>query len=271
VYPVPTRLRTRSANVTIPFTAVAWVVPLSVAPPGLAASAMVTWLPAPTTVVSSSSWRATLTAGLSGWPATDGPGCWPKASCVAGRVATETRAVPDFPSVLAVMVTGPPWETPSTTPVVVTDAISGALDCHEKGRPARGRYEASSAIAVKGSVCPTSSPVWPGVTTTWSTGTGRTVTCASPVTPSTVAWIRTGPPRATPLTRPEEETDAIEGLLEDHTTVRPGTATPPEVFGVASSWRVEPSRTSELAGVTSTLATSSTSATPVSDVVHPIE
>src|ERR1043166_406658 len=105
----------------------------------------------------------------------------------------------------------------------------------------------------------------------WSTGTGRTVTCASPVTPSTVAWIRTGPPSATPLTRPDEETEAIEGLLEDQMTVRPGTVTPPEVFAVASSWRLEPRRTSDVAGVTSTLATSSTSATPLSDVLHPIE
>src|ERR1041385_2219681 len=67
------------------------------------------------------------------------------------------------------MVTGPPWDTPTTTPVVVTDAISGALDCQEKVRPSRGRPEASSAIAFRDSVWPTRMPVWLGGLTPWPT------------------------------------------------------------------------------------------------------
>src|SRR5688572_10375077 len=248
----------------MPLVALTVVVPPSVAPPGLPASEMVTGFAAPITVVSRSSWRRTRIGGLSGAPATAGPGCSAKASRVAGRVATETRAEPDLPSELAVMVTGPPWASPITIPVVVTAAMAGSLDCQSKLRPVSGFPPASNAWGVSWTPAATSTPELAGVTVTRSTGTERTVTSASPTTPSTVARIRTGPPSATPLTMPVLETVAISGSLLLQAMARPGTVIPLAVRGVAANWRLRPRITWVIPGSTSTLETTSTPATPPS-------
>src|SRR5688500_13331794 len=122
----------------MPLVALTVVVPPSVAPTGFPASEMVTGLAAPITVVSRSSWSRIRIGGVSGAPATAGPGCAANASRVAGRVATETRAEPDLPSAVAVMVAGPPWAHPITTPVVLTAAMAGALEAPAKLRPGDG-------------------------------------------------------------------------------------------------------------------------------------
>src|SRR5687768_11936111 len=93
-------------------------------------------------------------------------------------------------------------------------------------------------------------------------GKGWTVIWASPLTPSTVAVIRTGPPRALAVIIPSWATDTAAALLEDQATARPGTTRPLAVFAVAVSWAVPPSTRLPLLGVTSTDATSRTSATP---------
>jgi hypothetical protein len=55
-----------------------------------------------------------------------------------------------------------------------------------------------------------------GATLTAATGTGVTVTLAVPLTPAAMAVIVTGPPGATPDTRPVLETLATEGFADVH-------------------------------------------------------
>src|SRR5688572_1655377 len=93
-------------------------------------------------------------------------------------------------------------------------------------------------------------------------GKGWTVISASPLTPSTVAVIRTGPPRALAVITPDGVTETAAALLEDQATVRPGTTRPLAVLGVAVSWAVPPRTREPLEGETSTVATRSTSAMP---------
>src|SRR5687767_15648136 len=93
-------------------------------------------------------------------------------------------------------------------------------------------------------------------------GKGWTVISASPLTPSTVAVIRTGPPRALAVITPDGVTETATALLEDQATVRPGTTRPLAVLGVAVSWAVPPRTREPLEGETSTVATRSTSAMP---------
>src|SRR5688572_26149325 len=93
-------------------------------------------------------------------------------------------------------------------------------------------------------------------------GKGWTVIWASPLTPSTVAVIRTGPPRALAVITPDGLTETAAALLEDQATARPGTTRPLAVLGVAVSWVVPPRTREPLEGVTSTVATRSTSAMP---------
>src|SRR5687768_5677332 len=93
-------------------------------------------------------------------------------------------------------------------------------------------------------------------------GKGWTVICASPLTPSTVAVIRTGPPSALAVIVPSWATETAAELLEDQATARPGTISPLAVLGVAVSWAVPPRTRLPVLGVTSTDATSRTSATP---------
>src|SRR5687768_6204189 len=248
----------------MPLVALIVVFPPSCAPPGFPASEMVTGLAAPITVASRSSWSRIRIGGVSGAPATAGPGCSANASRVAGRVATETRAEPDLPSAVAVMVTGPPWANPITMPVVVTAAMAGSLEAQSKLRPGSGFPSASNAWGVSWTPAATSTPELAGVTVTRSTGTERTVTSASPTTPSTVARIRTGPPSATPLTMPVLDTVAIRGSLLLQLMPRPGTVIPLAVRGVAANWRLRPWITWVIPGSTSTRETTSTPATPPS-------
>ena len=65
----------------------------------------------------------------------------------------------------------------------------------------------------------------------------------------------TAVPWATPVTEPEDETDATEELLLDHVIVRPVSALPSASRGVALSCSTSPSRMSALDGVSCTEAT----------------
>src|SRR5690349_10723385 len=83
MYPVAVLLRLRSPNVATPPTAVTSVVPLSVAPPGLLASAMLTDPVKPDARFPSASSARIFTAGEIWCPATAVLGSVPNTSCVA--------------------------------------------------------------------------------------------------------------------------------------------------------------------------------------------
>jgi len=118
-----------------------------------------------------------------------------------GIAATVTADVPDFPSLVAVIVTEP-TATPVTTPVADTVASAVLLDAHVTVRPVSTAPFASFTVAVKFVVWPTMTDVAAGETVTLPTGAGATVTEAVPVFPSLVAVIVVRP-RPVPVTTPE--------------------------------------------------------------------
>src|SRR2546430_15870412 len=83
VWPAPTRVTLRSANVATPFCAATAFVPDSVSPPGLDASAIVTVPLKLVNVLPSASWATTRTAGLVAAPAPAGRGCPADGGCAA--------------------------------------------------------------------------------------------------------------------------------------------------------------------------------------------
>src|SRR5581483_6543347 len=82
-----------------------------------------------------------------------------------------------------------------------------------------------------------------------------TLAVAVPVLPSLEAVIVTGPPTATPVTRPCEDTLTIAVLLDDHVTVRPVSVLPAASLRMADSCAVPFSATDSVAGDTVTVAT----------------
>src|SRR2546429_3697909 len=115
-------------------------------------------------------------------------------NCDVPGGVTVTAAVPLWPSLVAVIVTGPPAATPLTSPLPFTLAIALLLDCQVTTRPVNGLPFASLGVAVSCTVLPTATPAVAGVTVTDATGTGVTVMAAVPFWPSLVAVIVTGPP-----------------------------------------------------------------------------
>jgi hypothetical protein len=91
-----------------------------------------------------------------------------------GGAFTVTAADPDFPPVLAVIVTLP-VDTPVTTPVLDTVARPALLVVHVMTRPASGLPLASSGVALRVTFCPTTTVAVLGDTTTLATGTAVTV------------------------------------------------------------------------------------------------
>src|SRR2546426_637089 len=118
------------------------------------------------------------------------------------------------------MVTGPPAATPVTTPLPFTDARAGMLLAHVTVRPVSTLPLASLVVAINFTVCPTCTVAVAGDTVTEATGTGLTVMAAVPLWPSLVAVMMTGPPTATPVTRPLPFTVARAGELLAHATGR---------------------------------------------------
>src|SRR5437870_6922135 len=110
-------------------------------------------------------------------------------NCAPLAAATVTAAVPLWPSLVAVIVTGPPALTPVTSPLALTLAVVLSLDCQVITRPDNGLPFASLGVAVSCTVPPVATLVVAGVTVTDATGTGVTVMAAVPVLPSLVAVI----------------------------------------------------------------------------------
>src|SRR5690349_22764983 len=92
-----------------------------------------------------------------------------------GASVTLTVAVPLWPSLVAVIVTGPPAPTPVTRPLEFTLAMVLSLDCHVMTRPVSGLPFASLGVAVSCTVCPTFRLAVAGVTVTDATGTVGTI------------------------------------------------------------------------------------------------
>src|SRR5258707_8577062 len=149
-------------------------------------------------------------AGVAGLTATDATG-----------TVTVMAAVPFFPSLVAVIVTGPPPALPVTRPFASTEARLASLDCQVIVRPVSVLPFASFVVAASCTVAPTPMLAAAGLTTTDATGIGVTVTAAAPLLPSLVAVIVTGPPTAGPVPRPLASPLAVVASLVSHLTVRP--------------------------------------------------
>src|SRR5438552_43293 len=141
-------------------------------------------------------------------------------NCDVPGGVTVIAAVPLRPSLVAVIVTGPPAATPLTSPLPFTLAIALLLDCQVTTRPVNGLPFASLGVAVSCTVLPTATPAVAGVTVTDATGTGVTVMAAVPLWPSLVAVI-VAEPATLVVTSPLLLTVATVVLFEAHVTVRP--------------------------------------------------
>lgn len=157
-----------------------------------------------------------------------------------GTFATMIVPVPDFPSLVAVIVVVPA-DTPVTTPVVEIVAIAVELELHVTERPVSVLPTASLVMAVNVCVPATITFAESGLTVTVATGTRTTFTEAVPVFPSHVAVI-VAVPSPTPCTTPDGVTVAMDVLLELHVTVRLRTA-PFASFTVATSVVLLPTTT----------------------------
>src|SRR5439155_26235340 len=152
-----------------------------------------------------------------------------------GAPATVMLAVPLCPSLVGVIVTGPPAATPVTSPLPFTLAIALLLDDQLIARPVNGLPLASLGVAVSCTVPVIATFAELGVTVTEATGARETLTVAVPLWPSLVAVIVTGPPAPAPVISPLPFTVAIVLSLDDQTIVRPVNGLPFASFGVAVS------------------------------------
>jgi len=142
-----------------------------------------------------------------------------------GAGVTVTVAVPDFPSLVALMV-AVPGATPLTRPLAETVAMDELLELHETVRSVSvtpfGSFTVALNVVV---VMPATILALDGSTTTLPTATPTTVTDALPPFPSLLAVI-VAEPSATPVTTPVWETVAISGLLDVQLIVRPVSSAP---------------------------------------------
>src|SRR5689334_5747156 len=100
-----------------------------------------------------------------------------------GTGVTVSAAVPDFPSLVAVIVTGP-GATPVTTPVEDTFAMAVLLDVHVTRRSLATFPLTSRTVALNWMFAPTTTD-WPwGCTVTDPTATLVTEIAAVPLLPS---------------------------------------------------------------------------------------
>ena len=88
-----------------------------------------------------------------------------------GTVATVMAAVPLLPSLVAVIVMGPPPALPVTSPLPLTRAIVESLDTHVTVRFVSVLPAASVSVAVSCTVAPTVTFADAGLTLTEATGT----------------------------------------------------------------------------------------------------
>src|SRR2546428_3526490 len=89
-----------------------------------------------------------------------------------GTAFTVTAELPLLPSLVAVMVTGPPAALPVTRPFASTVARLASLVPHVTLRPVSALPAASFGVAVSCSVVPAKTPAGAGLTSTEATGCG---------------------------------------------------------------------------------------------------
>ena len=154
--------------------------------------------------------------------------------------------VPDFASLVAVIVAGPPGPTPVTRPVPSTVATAVLLEVHAIALPVRMLLPTSRVVAESCCVEPTRIVAEPGLTVTVATGTGFTVMrgVVTAGADSLVAVI-VAVPLATAVTVIVAPTALLTEvgaltvrtavLLETQLTVRPTSAVPFPSRGVAVS------------------------------------
>lgn len=170
-----------------------------------------------------------------------------------GNPVTVTAVVPDFPSLVAVIVVLP-CATPVTRPRSETVAIAGLLDDHATTRPVTMFPFTSRTVALIWTLVPITIDGPCGCTATEPTATFETMRSAVPLLPSLVA-VTVALPWVTAVTIPWAETVATAELELDHTTVRPFSAFPAESASVAVSCVVCPTVMESGLGVTDTVDT----------------
>src|SRR5512143_3147833 len=136
-----------------------------------------------------------------------------------GARSTCSVAVPLLPSLVALIVVTPA-APPVAVPLELIVATLVMLELHVIARPVSTFPFASLVTAVNVAVWFWRIVSSGGCTVTVATGTGVTVTDDVPVFVSAFAVMLTGPPIATPVTRPVDETVAMALLLDVHVTVR---------------------------------------------------
>jgi hypothetical protein len=144
-------------------------------------------------------------------------------------------------SLVAVIVAVPgPTAVTVVVPFVelagLTVSTAVLLEVQSTVRPASTLPFESFVTAVSDCVPPTTIGVVGTESVTELTGAGVTVIEDVPLTPSLVAVIVTGPPTATPVTRPLfASTVATDVLFELHVTTRPVSTLPPTSLVTAVS------------------------------------
>jgi len=195
---------------------------------------------------------ASLGVAVSDWvvPAIIGVVTEDRPTDATGTGMTVMELVPVCPSLVAVMVTGPPAATAVTSPLASTVATAASFVDQVTVRPVSTLPSASRVSAVSCCVAPTWMVADGGLTVTELTGGGITVIDGVvAVTASLVAEI-VAEPRPTAvrvivaplpvLTELAALTDRTAVLLELQVTVRPESALPPASLGVAVSCSVAP-------------------------------
>lgn len=135
----------------------------------------------------------------------------------SGAAATTVMLdVPDFPSLVAVIV-AVPGATACTNPLTDTVATAELFVDQLTVRPLSGLPSKSFGVAISCWFCPCVMLAVAGLTATLATGMSETLTAAEPLFPSLVAVIVALPGRI-PVTRPLCETDATPGLFVLHVT-----------------------------------------------------
>ena len=135
----------------------------------------------------------------------------------AELLVTVTSAVPDLPSLDAVMV-ALPAATAVTRPLDDTVALVASDELHVTVRPVNVALAASRVTAVSGCVEPTRMLTVAGDTVTLATGTGMTVRVACPDLLPEVA-VMVVCPAATAVIAPADEIEATADDEDDQVTV----------------------------------------------------
>src|SRR6266545_655121 len=181
---------------------------------------------------------------------------------VAGVTSTEATAacttviaaVPLLPSLVAVSV-AVPGATALAMPSWSATTTVSSLDAQRISRPASALPRASSGVAMKTMLVPTSMVAVAGLTSTEATAAGTTVIAAVSLWPSMVPMM-SALPAATPATSPVAFTVATPASLDVQVGVLPASTFPSASRAVAVSRVVSPPvSTVPVGGVTSTDAT----------------